>query len=150
MSDLDLTEAKVREWAREFGDVREEVIQAAVAILMIGQKELGRQAPPVTYFADCAVSACLGLIAENAPGSWTQRGERLYGAFLRRCPKCRRETGQEILNYDMMWHDGDVHCKECGTRIRGRSYSAMLPFTPSGDCTSKGTSGPSRPGVGAA
>lgn len=24
----------------------------------------------------------------------------------------------EIRNYDAMWHDGQVHCKDCGTYIR--------------------------------
>lgn len=33
------------------------------------------------------------------------------------CPKCgSKET--ELRNYNMMWHDGDVHCAGCGEFVR--------------------------------
>jgi len=25
----------------------------------------------------------------------------------------------ELRNYDMMWHDGDIYCKDCNIRVRG-------------------------------
>jgi ribosomal protein L37AE/L43A len=34
------------------------------------------------------------------------------------CPKCG-STEMELRNYDMMWHDGDIHCQKCGTYVRG-------------------------------
>ena len=39
------------------------------------------------------------------------------------CPKC--DAGpehQEVRNYDMMWHDVDIHCTICDTFVR--SYDA--------------------------
>jgi transcription elongation factor Elf1 len=37
-----------------------------------------------------------------------------------KCPKCGSESSRhEVRNYDMMWHDGDVYCKDCGTYVRG-------------------------------
>ena len=33
------------------------------------------------------------------------------------CPKCGSKKF-EVRNYDMMWHDGDVHCADCGTYVR--------------------------------
>ena len=34
------------------------------------------------------------------------------------CPECL-ENGVGVLeNYDPMWHDGDINCKQCGTYIR--------------------------------
>lgn len=39
------------------------------------------------------------------------------------CPNCGAPPSeQEVRNYSMMWHDGDVHCTRCGTRVR--SYDA--------------------------
>lgn len=35
------------------------------------------------------------------------------------CPKCGAgPEDQEIRNYNMMWHDGDIHCIKCGTYVR--------------------------------
>lgn len=34
-----------------------------------------------------------------------------------KCPKCGSTTF-EMRNYDMMWHEGDIHCASCGTFIR--------------------------------
>lgn len=35
------------------------------------------------------------------------------------CPKCGAPSSeQEVKSYDPDWHDGDVHCKKCGTYIR--------------------------------
>lgn len=33
------------------------------------------------------------------------------------CPICG-STDFELRNYDMMWHDGDIHCARCGEFIR--------------------------------
>ena len=34
-----------------------------------------------------------------------------------RCPRCG--SGKvEVRNHDLIWHDGQVHCKICGTYIR--------------------------------
>ncbi len=37
------------------------------------------------------------------------------------CPKCGSPPGRdhEVANYDPMWHDGDVMCTKCQTRVRG-------------------------------
>lgn len=32
-------------------------------------------------------------------------------------PKCKHEK-KEVRNHNIMWHDGDVHCKACGGFIR--------------------------------
>lgn len=35
------------------------------------------------------------------------------------CPKCNSSPDRhELRNYNMMWHDGDVHCIDCGTYVR--------------------------------
>ncbi len=35
------------------------------------------------------------------------------------CPKCDSPPEKHTVeNYDMMWHDGDVVCTECGTKVR--------------------------------
>ena len=35
------------------------------------------------------------------------------------CPKCGAPPSeQEIRNHSLMWHDGDIHCKKCGTYVR--------------------------------
>lgn len=35
------------------------------------------------------------------------------------CPKCGSAPSEhEVKNYDMMWHEGDVHCKRCDTFVR--------------------------------
>lgn len=33
------------------------------------------------------------------------------------CPKCGGKNF-EVINYDMMWHDGDVYCVDCGAYVR--------------------------------
>jgi len=33
------------------------------------------------------------------------------------CPDCG-STEFEMRNYSMMWHEGDIHCKNCGRFIR--------------------------------
>lgn len=36
------------------------------------------------------------------------------------CPKCGSPpSDHEVRNYDMKWHDGDVHCTKCETYVRG-------------------------------
>lgn len=36
-----------------------------------------------------------------------------------RCPSCgAHPSKQTIENYDMMWHDGDIYCSECGGFVR--------------------------------
>ena len=35
------------------------------------------------------------------------------------CPNCGSTPKDHILeDYDMMWHDGNVMCKLCGTKVR--------------------------------
>lgn len=42
-----------------------------------------------------------------------------WGAHVH-CPKCDSPPNHhEVRNYDEMWRDGDVHCKDCGTYVRG-------------------------------
>jgi hypothetical protein len=36
----------------------------------------------------------------------------------KKCPVDPNHKGYVVRNYDMMWHDGDVHCAECGAYIR--------------------------------
>ncbi|HSX14325.1 MAG TPA: hypothetical protein VLE72_00220 [Candidatus Saccharimonadales bacterium] len=41
-----------------------------------------------------------------------------YSLYLNSpCPDCG-SLDQEVRNYDAMWHDGDVHCRNCGARVR--------------------------------
>ncbi len=36
------------------------------------------------------------------------------------CPKCGSPPKEhEVENYDQTWHDGDVVCQKCQTRVRG-------------------------------
>lgn len=36
------------------------------------------------------------------------------------CPKCGAPPkDHRVDNYSMMWHDGDVVCNKCNTRVRG-------------------------------
>jgi transcription initiation factor TFIIIB Brf1 subunit/transcription initiation factor TFIIB len=34
-----------------------------------------------------------------------------------KCPECG-STEFEMRNYEMMWHEGDIHCAQCGRFIR--------------------------------
>jgi Zn ribbon nucleic-acid-binding protein len=34
-----------------------------------------------------------------------------------KCPECGA-TDFEMRNYEMMWHEGDIHCARCGKFIR--------------------------------
>jgi uncharacterized Zn finger protein (UPF0148 family) len=34
-----------------------------------------------------------------------------------KCPDCG-STEFEMRNYEMMWHEGDIHCAQCGKYIR--------------------------------
>lgn len=34
------------------------------------------------------------------------------------CKKCGYEGPHELRNYNMMWHDGDIHCGRCGAYVR--------------------------------
>lgn len=35
------------------------------------------------------------------------------------CPKCNSAPDRhELRNYNMMWHDGDIYCMDCGTYVR--------------------------------
>jgi len=35
------------------------------------------------------------------------------------CPNCDSPPQEHTVeNYDMMWHDGDVVCTKCGTKVR--------------------------------
>ena len=39
------------------------------------------------------------------------------------CPKCGSAPDKhELLNYDAMWHEGDIYCRLCDTFVR--SYDA--------------------------
>ena len=45
----------------------------------------------------------------------------IQGGAARDCPNCGAPPReQEIRNYSMMWHDGDVHCTRCGAYVRMR------------------------------
>lgn len=33
-------------------------------------------------------------------------------------PECGAVGEVEMRNYEMMWHEGDIHCKKCGAFIR--------------------------------
>lgn len=36
------------------------------------------------------------------------------------CPNCGASPEfQEVRNYSMMWHDGDIHCTRCDAYVRG-------------------------------
>lgn len=35
------------------------------------------------------------------------------------CPECGSPpSDHEVRNYDMMWHEGDIHCSKCNTFVR--------------------------------
>lgn len=36
----------------------------------------------------------------------------------RHCPSCGDCPPHTMSNYDMMWHEADIHCKSCGTFVR--------------------------------
>jgi DNA-directed RNA polymerase subunit RPC12/RpoP len=45
---------------------------------------------------------------------WMGAGNHLH------CPKCGSPPKEHsVENYDAMWHDGDVVCGKCRTRVRG-------------------------------
>lgn len=36
------------------------------------------------------------------------------------CKKCSSPPSKHVLrNYDPIWRDGDIYCKECGEYVRG-------------------------------
>ncbi len=39
----------------------------------------------------------------------------------KKCPSCGG-TNFEVRNHSLIWHDGDVYCKDCGAYVR--SYDA--------------------------
>jgi hypothetical protein len=52
------------------------------------------------------------------PGDSPSVGHMLY-AGSPNCPKCDAPPSEhEVRNHSLMWHDGDVHCKKCGTYVR--------------------------------
>lgn len=67
---------------------------------------------------------------EEAKGDWMRvvyamymsTGDRdyedLYFRLRNTCAECESEGPHEIENYDLMWHDGDVVCQTCDTRVR--------------------------------
>ena len=66
------------------------------------------------------------LLAET--GSWYGKGPgfhpeweaawAVYNEARNTCPSCG-STRSEVQNHDLMWHDGDVVCLDCDTRVRG-------------------------------
>lgn len=34
------------------------------------------------------------------------------------CPQCGKTDALEVLNYDLMWHDGEVWCTRCEVKVR--------------------------------
>ncbi len=44
--------------------------------------------------------------------------QQLFSEKYNSCPECY-STNSEVVNYDAMWRDGDVVCKDCGTYDRG-------------------------------
>lgn len=52
---------------------------------------------------------------------WCNKCRDWAGTFgpHKHCPKCDSPPiKHELRNYDPMWHDGDVYCTKCGTRVR--------------------------------
>lgn len=49
-----------------------------------------------------------------------QHDEAAYQRYFDRngCKKCGFVGTHELRNYDMMWHDGDIHCGRCGAYVR--------------------------------
>lgn len=47
-------------------------------------------------------------------------GESAFERYFARngCKKCGFVGPHNLLNYDMMWHDGDIHCGRCGAYVR--------------------------------
>lgn len=36
-----------------------------------------------------------------------------------KCPTCNSDDSQHVLiNYEPMWHEGDIVCKLCGSKVR--------------------------------
>lgn len=62
------------------------------------------------------------LLSEKKLESWEkicQECDKVVSLNHKHCPKCSASPEHyEIRNYDMMWHDGDIHCGQCGEFIR--------------------------------
>lgn len=51
---------------------------------------------------------------------WCEKCQAIEALQDKHCPKCDAAPQfQEVRNYSMMWHDGDVHCTLCNTYVRG-------------------------------
>jgi uncharacterized Zn finger protein (UPF0148 family) len=44
-------------------------------------------------------------------------GSNTVGMTNTKCPECGA-TEFEMRNYEMMWHEGNIHCAQCGKFIR--------------------------------
>lgn len=44
--------------------------------------------------------------------------EGVLSAPSAQCPKCGAVGQVEMRNYEIMWHEGDIHCAVCGAFIR--------------------------------
>ena len=43
----------------------------------------------------------------------------VFSELSNNCPKCDSLPSEhEVREYDMMWHDGDVYCRKCGSYVR--------------------------------
>ena len=46
-----------------------------------------------------------------------KRSDGILAVNNTQCPNCG-STDFEMRNYDMAWHEGDIHCARCGRFIR--------------------------------
>jgi hypothetical protein len=56
-------------------------------------------------------------------GTRLKFGEGIWGEFPKQeenhCPECGAPPEEfELRDYDMIWHDGRVHCRKCDAFIR--------------------------------
>lgn len=50
--------------------------------------------------------------SDEVPDATPKRDRKL-------CPECGSGPDKhELRNYDMIWHDGDVYCTDCGAHVR--------------------------------
>ncbi len=53
---------------------------------------------------------------ENQTGK-TPKGEGLLSCGTA-CPQCGNTEGHYMKNYEMIWHEGDIHCGKCDAYVR--------------------------------
>lgn len=63
----------------------------------------------------------MNALKSSTPPYFSDAYWEAYGAFrshYNSCPECKG-TNTEVLNYDMMWHEGDIVCTKCRCYVRG-------------------------------